>query len=162
MILLGGIGSCDDAQFGGTQYAATIVKSLWGMPPALDMDLEKRVQAAIRKVVAEGLAESSHDIGEGGLAVALAECSFGGIGASIEIDSALRPEYLLFHEGPSRILVTSAEPDRVHAIAAEFSVEALEIGVTVEGRLNIVGLLDSAIADLKSTHDRGLETLLHV
>ena len=132
------------------------------MPPSLDMDLEKLVQACIRKVVAEGLAESSHDIGEGGLAVALAECSFGGIGAEVKIASSLRPEYLLFHEGPSRILVTSADPSRVRAIAAEFGVEAVAIGTTVEGRLKINDAIDSAIGDLKAPHEHGLERLLRL
>ncbi len=50
---------------------------MWGLPPALDMDYEKRVQAAMREIVDAGLAESAHDLGDGGLAVALAECSLG-------------------------------------------------------------------------------------
>ena len=62
--------------FGGTQYAKEIVKQLWGLPPALDMEYEKRVHEAMREIVAEGLAESAHDLSDGGLAVALAECSF--------------------------------------------------------------------------------------
>ncbi|HEV2444279.1 MAG TPA: phosphoribosylformylglycinamidine synthase subunit PurL, partial [Candidatus Sulfopaludibacter sp.] len=77
IILLGGIGTCDDTRFGGTQYAKEIVKQLWGLPPALDMEKEKRVQAAMREIVAGGFAESAHDLGDGGLAVSLAECSFG-------------------------------------------------------------------------------------
>ncbi len=71
------------------QYAKAVLRQLWGLPPALDMDYEKRVQAAIREIVAAGLAESAHDLSDGGLAVALAECSFGpaGIGAQIELES---------------------------------------------------------------------------
>ena len=71
--------------FGGTQYAKVILKQLWGLPPALDMDYEKRVQAAMREIVRAGLAESAHDLSDGGLAVALAECSFGAdsIGACV-------------------------------------------------------------------------------
>ena len=51
-------------------------ESLWGIPPALDMDYEKRVQAAFANWCG-GRVESAHDLSEGGLAVALAECSFG-------------------------------------------------------------------------------------
>ncbi len=76
VILLGGFGVCDELHFGGTQYAKVILKSLWGLPPALDMDYEKRVQPAIREIVTAGLAESAHDLSDGGLAVALAECQF--------------------------------------------------------------------------------------
>ena len=39
------------------------------------MEYEKRVQAAIREIVNEGHVESAHDVSDGGLAVALAECS---------------------------------------------------------------------------------------
>ena len=44
-------GSRDAKQFGATQYAKVIVDSLWGVPPKLDMDYEKRVQTAIRELV---------------------------------------------------------------------------------------------------------------
>jgi len=74
VMLVGGIGACNDLDFGGTEYAKTILKQLWGQPPALDMDYEKRVHDAIREILAEGLAESAHDLSDGGLAVALAEC----------------------------------------------------------------------------------------
>ena len=62
VILLGGLGACDETRFGGTEYAKEIAGQLWGLPPALDMEREKRVQAAIREIVAEGLAESAHDL----------------------------------------------------------------------------------------------------
>ena len=74
VMLLGGLGSVDATRFGGTQYAKVVLNKMWGLPPALDMDYEKRVHTAIREVIAQGLAESSHDVGDGGLAVALAEC----------------------------------------------------------------------------------------
>src|SRR5690242_1319586 len=85
LILVGGFGDSDALHFGGTQYAKVIWKALWGLPPTLDMDREKRVQRAIREIVSEGLAESAHDLSDGGLAIALAESSFGpaGVGARI-------------------------------------------------------------------------------
>ncbi|HVN63050.1 MAG TPA: phosphoribosylformylglycinamidine synthase subunit PurL, partial [Candidatus Binataceae bacterium] len=51
VILLGGFGQTDELHFGGTQYAKVILNSLWGLPPVLDMDYEKRVQQAMREVV---------------------------------------------------------------------------------------------------------------
>ena len=74
IILLGGYGHADPVRFGSSQYAKTIMKRLWGMPPALDMDYEKRVHDAMRDVHSNGLAESAHDVSDGGLAVTLAEC----------------------------------------------------------------------------------------
>ena len=139
VMLLGGIGASDDVRFGSTEYAKEIVGQLWGLPPALDLEKEKRVQQAMRQIAGEGLAESAHDLSDGGLAVALAECSFGSrqIGAQIDLDSDLRPEMLLFHEGPSRILVSTAHPKAIAAIAAQRGVEAVVIGATIENGLEI-------------------------
>src|SRR5436853_3763876 len=99
ILLIGGLGECDEVRFGGTQYAKVILKQLWGLPPALDMEQEKRVQSATREIVNAGLAESAHDLSDGGLAVTAAECC-AGVGASLDLTSTMRPEFLLFHEAP--------------------------------------------------------------
>jgi len=139
VILLGGFGRCDSRRFGSTQYAKVVLNQVWGLPPELDMDYEKRVQAAMREIAAAALAESAHDLSDGGLAVAAAECSFGpaGVGARLDLDADMRPEYLLFHEGPSRILLSTAQPEQVQAIAARHGVEAPRIGDTIEEGLVI-------------------------
>jgi phosphoribosylformylglycinamidine synthase len=163
VILLGGPGTCDDVRFGSTQYAKEIEQQLWGLPPALDLDREQRVQLAIREIVAAGLAESAHDLSDGGLAVALAECCFGpaGIGAQIDLDSDLRPQILAFHEGPSRVLISTAHPAQVAAIAERHRIEAPVVGVTIEGGMEIrqrgttLGSWD--IAALRAAHEGALE-----
>jgi phosphoribosylformylglycinamidine synthase II len=167
VILLGGFGECDDLHFGGTQYAKVILNALWGLPPALDMQYEKRVHQAIREIVGAGLAESAHDLSDGGLAVALAESSFGaaGVGARIEVPTANRQEIQLFHEGPSRILLTTARPENVLAIARKFSVEGAQIGVTMKERLRIdcgsENLLDCDLKELRHPWETSLESTLH-
>jgi phosphoribosylformylglycinamidine synthase subunit PurL len=162
LYLLGGLGDCDPVHFGGTQYVKQIIKGLWGLPPTLDMDEEKRVQAAIREIVRAGYAESAHDLSDGGLAVALAECSFANdIGASIDVESDLRPEFLLFHEGPSRILVSTEHPHAVEEVAAKHGVTALRIGSTVSGKLEIrnrmTPLVDCPLEELRRPWSSALE-----
>jgi len=166
IILLGGLGRCDDTRFGSTQYAKVILKQLWGLPPALDMDYEKRVQAAVRDIVTARLAGSAHDVSDGGLAVALAECCFGanGVGAVIDLDSSLRPEFLLFHEGPSRILVSTAQPEQVASIARKHRIEAPVIGATMRGGLKIRHrgrlVVDCDIQSLRAAWEGALEKAL--
>jgi phosphoribosylformylglycinamidine synthase subunit PurL len=166
IVLLGGLGNCDDTRFGSSQYAKEITKQLWGLPPAIDLDRELRVQAAMREIISEGLAESAHDLSDGGLAVALAECSFGPaeIGGQVDIDSDLRPEVLAFHEGPSRILISTALAKRVQSIAERHGVEAPVVGVTIEKGIEIrqrtMTLGSWEISALKSTYTRALETQL--
>jgi phosphoribosylformylglycinamidine synthase len=167
VILLGGIGDSDMQKFGGTQYAKVILNDLWGLPPALDMAYERCVHDAIRRIVLEGLVESAHDLSDGGLAIAVAESSFGatGVGARIELDSDLAAELLLFHEGPSRILLSTDRPERVEHVAREAGVQAIRIGVTIKERIEIGNrskvLIASPIADLKSAWENSLEEMLH-
>jgi phosphoribosylformylglycinamidine synthase len=137
VLLLGGLGHADETRFGGTQYAKAVLDKMWGLPPHLDMDYESRVQEAIREVIHQGLAESSHDLGDGGLAVALAESCSAGIGADINLGADLRAELALFHEGPSRVLVSSHMPKAVEEIAEKHAVACVRLGVTMKSRLKI-------------------------
>jgi len=124
------------------------------------------VQAAVREMVTTGLAVSAHDLSDGGLAVAVAESSFGpsGVGAALEFDSDLRPEFLLFHEGPSRILISTEWPGEVRRVAAEHGVEALKAGTTVEGKIEIRNreetLIDCEVQPLRARWAGALEASL--
>jgi phosphoribosylformylglycinamidine synthase len=131
------------------------------------MAYEKRVHHAIREIVLGGLAEAAHDVSVGGLAIALCESSFGpsGIGANINIPASARPEFVLFHEGPSRILIATSQSENVLEIARKNSVEALRIGVTMKERLRIdcgsETLLDCDLTELRQPWETSLERLLH-
>jgi phosphoribosylformylglycinamidine synthase II len=166
VILLGGIGKPAQEEFGATQYTKVIGNTLWGMPPQLDMDYEKRVHDVIRHLVRTRAVQSAHDLGEGGLAMALTECCFGpnDMGAEIRLDSDLSSELLLFHEGPSRILISATEPERVFAAAKEKSIEALPIGVTLKSRVKIQNrdrvLIDGRVGELKDLWNGSLQQLL--
>ncbi len=165
IVLLGGPGDADLTRMGGTQYAKQVLQELWGLPPKLDLDLEKRVHAVARLSARQGLSVAAHDLGEGGLAVALAECCFGGVGASILLHSELPPEYLLFHEGPSRILIATHDAAALQQLASDHGVPSPLIGRTSPDRLRISLasrlLVDIQIDQLYSTWDRSLEEALH-
>lgn len=166
LVLLGGLGSCEADEFGGTQYAKVILDKLWGKPPALDMDYEKRVQTTIRELVREGAVESAHDLSDGGLAVAIAECAVESrrFGANVSLHADLDPALLLFHEGPSRVLVSAADGQKVLDAAIRNNIQAVEIGVTLESRVIIRNrnqvLVDSRVDELSELWNTALEHLL--
>ncbi|MFO0502670.1 MAG: phosphoribosylformylglycinamidine synthase subunit PurL [Acidobacteriota bacterium] len=162
VMLLGGVGATDEVHFGGTQYAHVLLGQMWGLPPALDMALEKRVQAAIREMAAAGVVDSAHDLSDGGFAVGLAEASFDGVGAAVTLPaSALRPELLLFHEGPSRILLSTNSPEEVTKLADKHGVPAVAIGATVHGQVVIEGYLNATVEELHQPWANALESALH-
>ncbi len=60
-----------------------------GLPP-IDIEAVAAAQAAVREAVRTGALASAHDIAEGGLAVALAECCLGGgLGARVALPADL-------------------------------------------------------------------------
>ena len=161
IVLLGGFGETDATRFGSSEYAKVILGQLWGRPPLLDMDYEKRVHEAMREIVAAGFAESAHDLSDGGLAIALAECCTRSIGAKVTAPAGL---FSLFGESPSRILLTTSNPENVFSIAARFHVECPVTGVTLKERLQIGNedqmLIDIATTDLKRVFEDSLPRLL--
>ena len=95
-----------------TSYLERLHGQVTGRPPLTDLDLEVAVQAAVRAAIAAGQLASAHDLSDGGLAVAAAECCIAsGLGARLDLPSpadAHRLDRLLFAEGGARILVSVA------------------------------------------------------
>jgi len=165
ILLLGGLGQNHAMRFGSSEYAKVILNQLWGLPPQLDMAYEKRVHDCVREILAAGLAESAHDLSDGGLAVTLSESCTNEIGARVSIETGERVEFTLFGEAPSRILLSTLNPDRVHEIALRYDVACPRIGVTMKGRLQVGDgssmWIDIATTDLKQSFENALPKLLH-
>ncbi len=160
--LLGEFGDAKDAvRFGSSEYAKNVLGSVWGLPPKLDLDFEKRVQACCRGLVRAGVIESAHDASDGGIAVALAECCWGGTGAMVVLPG--RPSVIgLFNETPSRYIVSVAKENwaEVEAAAARHNVPARKLGFTGGDRLEINGAISAPVAELKEVWETSLEKLL--
>jgi phosphoribosylformylglycinamidine synthase II len=86
-----------------------------GVVPKIDLQAERAVQNVCLEAAEAGLLASAHDCSDGGLAVALAECSFSSlnraaIGAEITLPGSLFGSLpaasMLFSESPSRIIVS--------------------------------------------------------
>jgi phosphoribosylformylglycinamidine synthase len=141
LVLLG----TNRGELGGSEYLKRVHGLLRGVPPALDLDAEKRLQRLLIDAAAEGLLLSAHDCSEGGFAVTLAECCFdtGGRGAEVTIPAAvegpLAVEATLFGESASRVVV-SVDPDRTDDLlrrAAAAGVPAASIGRTGGSRIRV-------------------------
>lgn len=105
------------AELGGSEVQAVVHGVTEGRPPKLDLAVEKRLLNAVLAAIQNGLVRSAHDLSEGGLAVALAEsCISGGLGANVDLTTELRPDYALFSESQSRILL-SAAPEKAEELA---------------------------------------------
>ncbi|GIP38953.1 phosphoribosylformylglycinamidine synthase subunit PurL [Paenibacillus sp. J31TS4] len=104
------------AELGGSEFQSVVLGRVEGRPPQLDLAVEKRLLDGVLEAIRGGLVSSAHDLSEGGLAVALAECCMSGqLGASVSLDTELRADQALFSESQSRILL-SASPDKAEEL----------------------------------------------
>jgi phosphoribosylformylglycinamidine synthase II len=142
------IGETKSTDLGGSAYLAEIHGIERGALPELNYLTEKRTCDAIRSLIAERLLCSCHDVSQGGLAVALAECCFSDyakpFGVEITLKAAdLRGDAALFSESGARFIVSCKARDlaRVKQLLAESSVP-----VSGEGRVggNEISILNVA------------------
>lgn len=131
-------------ELGASEYLAWLHGKVAGVPPWIDLALEKRVQSVCRQAIQDGLVRSAHDVSEGGLAVALAECCISGpgpaLGAEVELPAdGMRADAVLFGESQSRIVLSLHRRHlaRVRELAAAADVPCTHIG-EVRGRHLIV------------------------
>ncbi|KIL46999.1 phosphoribosylformylglycinamidine synthase subunit PurL [Jeotgalibacillus campisalis] len=101
-------------EFGGSELQKLVHGRIFGQAPALDLEVEKNRQALLLKAIQGGLVSSAHDLAEGGLAVALAESTFGTNGLGVEVDLKGSVVTALFSETQSRFLV-SVSPEQKEA-----------------------------------------------
>ncbi len=159
-----------EAEFGSSEYAKEILGQLWGFPPSLELEREAALQKAIIEMIDAGVVESAKDASEGGLAVTLAESGFAhGIGADVDLSSSgLVPEFVLFGEDASRILI-SCDPEnleRIQQIAVQYALSAEHIGNTAAEKLEIrvdgQTAATASVSELREAWDSALERALHV
>ena len=128
-------------ELGGSEYLKLVHGVVRGVPPSLDLEAERALQALLVELADARLMRSAHDCSDGGLAVTLAECCFDteGIGADVSIDGvavaradALNRAAALFGESASRVVVSAAPEaaDGVVRRASAAGVPARIIGRT--------------------------------
>jgi phosphoribosylformylglycinamidine synthase len=127
---------------GGSEFLRVIRGRDEGPCPDVDLAAERRLIELLGRLAEQGSLASAHDLSDGGLAVALAECAMNsGVGAEVTLDSTLRPSALLFGETAGRVLV-SFGPDEEAEIRSE--AERLAVPFEVAGRTGGERLLIAA------------------
>jgi phosphoribosylformylglycinamidine synthase II len=139
--------------------AASELAKLLGQPlpdglPEVDIAAVAAAHAAVREAVRAGVLSSAHDIAEGGLAVALAECCLaGGLGAHVDIAAvAVDATAALFGEGPGGFLV-SGPAERLRELGGQAHVLGAVGGRELEiGHSGANVNLSATLAELSEAH----------
>ncbi len=153
----------------GSSYLERLHGAVTGRPPEIDLELERSVQGFLRQAITQGLVASAHDLSDGGLAVAVAECCMATaaalpLGADLELPAgSARIDRLLFAEGGARILV-SVPADQAAAweqALAAAGVPAERLGqVSRQASLEIrqagQALLELPLTQLKTCYEQAI------
>jgi phosphoribosylformylglycinamidine synthase subunit PurL len=151
------------AELGGSEFAETVLGTVSGTPPALDLAVERRLHILLQDAAAADLLASAHDCSDGGVGVALAESAIlGRQGFAVTLEGDLPPHVLLFGESASRAVVSVA-PERegsFRGLAATHGVPFTRLGETGGPRALIDGMLDVPVADLAEAWETAIPRLL--
>ncbi|MBO0959258.1 phosphoribosylformylglycinamidine synthase subunit PurL [Neobacillus sp. MM2021_6] len=149
-------------EFGGSELQKLVNGEIFGKAPELNIEIEKERQSQVLTAIRAGLVQSAHDLSEGGLAVALAECLFAKMGLGAEITITGDSVSALFSESQSRFLISVKKE---HQAEFERVVDAAPIGqVNETGILQVLSegqsVLVSTVEELKTAWKGAIPCLL--
>jgi phosphoribosylformylglycinamidine synthase subunit PurL len=148
-------------EFGGSLWAWVTHGHLGGRPPEVDFAAEQRLARVLGTAARLGLLQASHDLSDGGLAVALAEsCLAGGTGCSVALPGD--PFTFLFSESAARAIVAVAPgaENEFAVVCADQGQPAYTIGVTGGPSLEVDGAFEISLSELAAVHKQALPALL--
>jgi phosphoribosylformylglycinamidine synthase len=177
-VLLLGEAACEGPRaLGGSEWLVQAMGRLAGEAPLIDLAAEAKLQRLLLDLARARALASAHDVADGGLAGALAECCVGGenpthrmaIGARVELPPALSEIDALAHlfgEAPTRVVV-SVPPEgaeRVFAMARAAGVPAFRLGETGGAELVVraapLGSLSVPVEQLREARDSCLRAIV--
>jgi phosphoribosylformylglycinamidine synthase II len=155
--------------FGSSEYAKELLETVWGKPPALDIDQEAALHKALAELAGQKLLDSAKDISEGGIATTIAEAGFArGIGATVDLSSHGSPyELLLFGETASQVVISCDESNlpQIKQVAVKYGLSAQPIGKTAPDKLEIrmdgKTVISAPVVSLRNVWDKALKQALH-
>lgn len=163
IILLG----TTNSEFGGSQLQKVLTNENYGAPPALDWQQEIALQTCLTQLIQDGKLASAHDLSEGGLGVALAECTIqSDLGCVVSLDDLQDATTWLFSESQSRAVITVADEHVTSCLntAAELGISAQVIGEVTHNKTLRIDTPDCQLSvpldELRATYQEVIPCLM--
>lgn len=150
---------------GSSQYVYSYHGIKHSSCPAFELEKELLLHATLKRIREKQLAESMHDVSDGGLYISLIEsCFFNKLGFSITTDPELRTDAYLFGEAQSRAVI-SIDPHEqpvLERVLRDAGIAFRLLGTVTEGELTIDGTAYGSIGQVAEKYDNALGKLLNV
>jgi phosphoribosylformylglycinamidine synthase len=158
-------------ELGGSEYLARIHDLVAGAPPVCDLDAEAKAIDGLLESIDAGVISSAHDVSDGGIAVALAECCIANLdvqyGADVDLsgiaDIASRSAF--FGETQARYVLSSNAPEAVERIMNQRGVPIRRIGRVTDAAKGLTirfgdSLIQSDISAIASAWHDAIPTIM--
>ena len=158
-------------ELGGSEYLARIHDLVAGAPPVCDLDAEAKAIDGLLESIDAGVISSAHDVSDGGIAVALAECCIANLdvqyGADVDLsgiaDIASRSAF--FGETQARYILSSNAPEAVERIMNQRGVPIRRIGRVTDAAKGLTirfgdSLIQSDISAIASAWHDAIPTIM--
>ena len=146
---------------GSSKYISIIQSKEEGGTPEINLDTELRNGNFVMDAINQKLIASAHDVGEGGILVAISEmCMSGNLGILIENESDF-PHGYFFAEDQSRYLleVSPNNYDECQKLANNNDVHFEKIGIVGGDKISIKNIGDQQVSALKRSFERSIEQI---
>jgi len=153
------LGETNGDEIGGSQLQKLFHGEYFGRPPAANIERSVGTIELLLGLIHDGEIRSAHDISEGGIGVALAECAIASenLGAKIELSDGDNFEQIiwLFSESTGRFIITTSPENApvVTKTAAEKNIPLQKIGSVIREPELIVGNCVWNIDELENIYE---------
>lgn len=131
--------------------------------PHFELEAELKLHAVLKQLRNRNLAESMHDIADGGLFINLIESGFyHQLGFAIETDPTLRTDAFLFGESQSRAVI-SIDPHEqpvLEKVLSQSGIPFRHLGEVTDGSISIDGKAYPDLASFSRLYDEALGQIM--
>ncbi|MBK8982348.1 MAG: phosphoribosylformylglycinamidine synthase subunit PurL [Ignavibacteria bacterium] len=137
-----------------------------GDAPDIDINEERKVQELILELISQRLINSAHDISDGGIAVALAECCImnreNPAGCEVKIEYKGRKDFELFSETQSSFIVSANETnaDIISDIVIKNGQRCKRLGIVTGNKFKINNDINLEIGELTGAYFGSIDKIL--
>ena len=148
---------------GSSQYIAKIKGIALSNCPEFDLSEELKLHHLLEQISRQQLAQSVHDISEGGFFVACLESAMSGkLGFDVCTPRELRLDAALFGESQSRVVVSLGN-DKLKDLldlAQHFGVEALHVGTVIENNVVVNGSNWGSVKEFETPYQNAIGDII--
>lgn len=158
----------DNEEIGGSEYLKVEHGLVTGECPVLDLESEKKLHTLLLNLIDKGVVKSAHDISDGGLLTAVAECCIADeekpVGADVVLPVLTREDFSFFSESQSRVLISvdPSQKELFEQLSKDSGIKITMLGTTGGNALKVNGKYSFDMSELSDLYYNSISKIMNV